>query len=287
MSRTTARLVPKKFEGTKRGEVTQFSAGACARMRRYLRTSLSSYTFFVTLTYPAFYPSDGRTVKNHLRRFCQEVFRRRKRLGFFTKNDSIFWFLEFQARGAPHFHLFTTMAIEKDWLSSTWFRIVNSDDDKHLRAGTQIQAIRAGRGGVCAYAAKYAAKSNQKEVPKEYLNVGRFWGICGRRGTVEAATFVSQKTIESGEVSLLFDELKHLMRARVHEGSAKLLVKNEKCMLIAMEKGSLINRVWTILSRIRGKTILAGQERGYYHPYEDAELWEFNEDSGQVITIQG
>jgi len=35
-----------------------------------------------------------------------------------------------------------------------------------------------------AYAAKYAAKNEQKAVPPEYKDVGRFWGIAGLARTL-------------------------------------------------------------------------------------------------------
>lgn len=179
-----------------RGKIKGFSPSSASRMRRFLRTSEAEYSVFITLTYPGAFPVDGRTVKEHLRRFLQELSRvaRRRRLdGKATaepvKEFSAFWFLEFQARGAPHFHIFTTDTFDRDWVASRWYEIVGSDDLRHLRAGTRIEFLRGGRRGACGYAAKYAAKSVQKEVPENFANCGRFWGVVGNR-RCQAATIV-------------------------------------------------------------------------------------------------
>jgi hypothetical protein len=88
------------------------------------------------------------------------------------------WFLEFQKRGAPHFWLFLTGSVPKAELSAAWYRIVASGDERHLRAGTRIGFIRKPYA-LAAYAAKYAAKWEQKEVPADYRDVGRFWSRFG------------------------------------------------------------------------------------------------------------
>jgi hypothetical protein len=130
----------------------------------------------MTLTYPRDYPSDGKTVKGHLNDFLLWL---RKDIGRF----SYLWFLEFQRRGAPHFHIL----IDRDFrshgvlsalrfrVSAEWYRIVGSGDSKHLAAGTRVEKIRK-KEGARRYCVKYAQKMKQKVVPKEYVNVGRFWG---------------------------------------------------------------------------------------------------------------
>lgn len=192
---------PKQFEGTRRGAVDSFSAGSGVRMRRYLRETDSDYRYMLTLTYPGFYPGNGAMVKEHLRRFCQELRRYVFRCGSDPERFSAFWFLEFQSRGAPHYHLFLTHQFPAAWIADTWFYIVRSDDERHRAAGTRIETIRAGKTGIMAYASKYAAKNEQKVVPEGYEKVGRFWGVYGRRVTVSAATFVKAGMGRSGAVN--------------------------------------------------------------------------------------
>jgi hypothetical protein len=94
------------------------------------------------------------------------------------------WFLEFQQRGAPHFHILTDWPLPKNrgnkvlWYSriaKRWYDIVDSGDEKHLQAGTRTETLRSKEGGA-RYAVKYAQKMKQKKVPQGYEDVGRFWG---------------------------------------------------------------------------------------------------------------
>jgi hypothetical protein len=49
------------------------------------------------------------------------------------------------------------------------------------RTSTKFERLRCKRGGMLSYARKYAAKQEQKEVPSDYMGVGRFWGVRGDR----------------------------------------------------------------------------------------------------------
>jgi hypothetical protein len=223
--------VPKQFEDTSRSEISEFSLGSANRMRRYLRECLSDYANMVTLTYPAFFPSNGKTVKEHLRRFLQELKRYTAKRNMSEERYSVFWFIEFQERGAPHFHLFTTHSYPKDWVSHVWYNIVKSDDLRHLSAGTRCEALRKSRAGLISYACKYAVKQVQKAVPEGYANVGRFWGVSGYRAVVSAATFVIQDEVTrartSGAIFMLIQE------------TNKLLFRGE-CELYKREQGTAV-----------------------------------------------
>ena len=85
------------------------------------------------------------------------------------------WVLEFQQRGAPHFHVLTSDYVPKVELSRVWFRIVGSGDEKHLQAGTKIQTIKS-KKHLYSYLSSYINKLQQKSAPAEYESVGRFWG---------------------------------------------------------------------------------------------------------------
>jgi hypothetical protein len=197
------KTIPPKFEGSSRGVVSGFSDGSGRRMRKYLRECMADYQQMLTLTYPFSYPIDGSIIKNHLRKFLQEMRREwlRSASSFNREKEySAFWFLEFQERGAPHFHIFATWSPSKEWVSETWYRIVQSDDIRHLRAGTRVEFLRAGKAGTISYASKYAAKMSQKVVPDNYLNCGRFWGVSGRRGTMSADTFITAADTQKSNV---------------------------------------------------------------------------------------
>lgn len=158
-----------------RKPITELSETSLRSMKLHAR-NMASASYIITLTYPKDFPSNGKEVKRHLE--CMKMWFKRHGI-------SAFWFLEFQARGAPHYHLFTDKPISKEELSKKWYQVVDSGDEKHLRAGTQIQRIRKPHA-VAAYAAKYATKKEQKEVPQGYSNVGRFWGGWGIYRTVKA-----------------------------------------------------------------------------------------------------
>ncbi|MEN6535739.1 MAG: hypothetical protein ABFD89_18895 [Bryobacteraceae bacterium] len=179
----------------------------------------------LTLTYPCGFPSDGRTVKRHLRSFVERC---RRMLGAAAPTESLFWFLEFQARGAPHFHLFTTFSIDKGVVARWWYEIVGSDDERHLRAGTRIERLRSGKDGVVAYANKYAAKSEQKEVPPEYTSVGRFWGVAMSRECVSAATRIALGASPPKRTARALGELKDGLKRMMSAGEVRKSRPNER-----------------------------------------------------------
>jgi hypothetical protein len=158
-----------------RGLVNGFSPGSRRRMlkrfaqidRDYLGQSL-----LVTLTYPRTFPTESSTYKRHLDTFS-------KRLQRTFPRSSAIWKLEYQERGAPHFHLIVMGVpfMARAWLSRAWYEIVRSNDERHLRAGTQVQRCNSARKA-CAYASKYVAKIS---VGTPVGHSGRFWGVVGRQ----------------------------------------------------------------------------------------------------------
>jgi len=166
--RTTNSKANGNWVGGKRKAITGMSRKSMSALKETAR-NVTGLSAMLTLTYPAEFPCNGKIVKNHLALI-------RKWLTY--RGIGAFWFLEFQRRGAPHFHLFTTATVEKQDLSEAWYKIVGSGDEKHLRAGTKVELIRKPHA-IASYAAKYASKAEQKEVPEGYEEVGRFWGNFG------------------------------------------------------------------------------------------------------------
>lgn len=145
----------------------------------------------------------------------------------------VFWWLEFQRRGAPHLHMiffdvregFKFEAV-RAWIGQAWAAVVAdrrsvADHDpqsnprlqallagydqerqlwgkaladawlkqgveafdldwgifNHVRAGTRFEPMQKDHWGYAAKeATKYASKKYQSAVPKNYRNVGRWWG---------------------------------------------------------------------------------------------------------------
>lgn len=134
---------------------------------------------FVTLTFGEDYP-DAQTAKNNLRAFFERVRRAFPQMGV-----SAIWRMEFQERGAPHFHIifFNLPFIKKEKIQAVWGEIVDLD-----RPFTRIEQIKSHKG-VMSYVSKYVAKlqdgGNSGFNSLTYLhayrakygeNIGRVWG---------------------------------------------------------------------------------------------------------------
>jgi hypothetical protein len=178
--------------GGTRGAITGLSEDSARRMSLYFRNT-PGLVSLLTLTYPRDFPTDGKKVKRDL-----DVFRKWLRREFPMLGGC--WFLEFQKRGAPHFHMFLNGYIcgsylraafgklvfdeegkpvwltGKELVARRWFEIVGSGDLDHLKAGIRLEKVRKPHAAA-VYAAKYSSKPEQKTVPVEYQNVGRFWGF--------------------------------------------------------------------------------------------------------------
>lgn len=180
---------PDRHGGCGRGRVRGFTRRSARRLGSYLQDAEADYRVMLTLTYPG--GGDWTAAKRHLHAFCERL---RRRFGD-QAGWSLCWFLEFQRRGAPHFHIFTTHWIDRHELSQIWFEIVGSGDERHLAAGTRAEWLRLGRDGAAAYARKYAAKAEQKILPDMFKNtgLGRWWGVKGLRKTVAATTTYDSK----------------------------------------------------------------------------------------------
>lgn len=260
---------------SERGRVEGLSDSSAKRMRRYLRSCVANYRYMITLTYPFNYESDGAVVKEHLRRFLQEL-QRKAELNSYGVGFSAFWFLEFQERGAPHFHIFSTYSPQdhsrgKDsFIKKTWYRICGTDDERHLVAGTREEVLETGRDGTISYASKYAAKSAQKEVPPDYKNCGRFWGIHGMRSTVCAVVrFTKHMTNNRGfaEVRGLFYET---IKAALMLKRAKKCIRSEGFAMFKIDDDITKTKLRSLMNCMAG--MLVPDEQGLVELFKDAEL---------------
>lgn len=154
----------------KKMQITEFSDKSRKRLAFVAANTGVLFESMVTLTYPNEFPSDGAMVKRHLVSFLKKLSRR-------YDGCEYLWFMEFQARGAPHFHIMLAGIdnglIDVGWCAAVWYLIVDSGDYKHLQAGTRWEKLRKPGG---RYAVKYGSKMRQKNVPEAYRNCGRFFG---------------------------------------------------------------------------------------------------------------
>lgn len=187
-----------------REEITEFSSASRRRLLLFMATiQRTCLPWMVTLTYPGHFSPDERRWKRDLDAWL-------KRLKREHPTVAAIWKLEFQQRGAPHFHLFlwslpiddhwsekarsNPVNLQKpllyskfvDWLSRSWYEVVASGDEKHLRAGTRFERIRSPQG-IMRYVAGYMSKDDQT-APGQ--NVGRYWGAHNRAAIPTAAAVV-------------------------------------------------------------------------------------------------
>ena len=150
--------------------------GVLKRMWFMVCNAVGKWLSVVTLTYPGEWPRDGRVVKGHLHEFLDG-------LRYIWPDLKYAWFMEWQQRGAPHFHVLLDVLPDREMVSRRWYAIVGSGDERHLRAGTQVKGARA-QGGLVGYFMKlgYLAKSRSKQVPPGFINPGRLSGTS--RGLV-------------------------------------------------------------------------------------------------------
>lgn len=174
---------------TKTRRITGFSPRSRARMMYRLSTlpwaDQAGIAEMVTLTYPREFPTDGPTVKRHLHAFAK---RWQRRFGAWPVGV---WKLEFQRRGAPHFHLYVMRPLMPwreflDWAREAWYEVVGSGDEAHRHQGVRLdrQFVAATRSvkRIAGYFAKHNAKNAkhyQSHPPEGFEQVGRFWGVWG------------------------------------------------------------------------------------------------------------
>lgn len=161
-------------EPPKRGAITTFTRQSRVRLLRKMARLEPTRVVFVTLTYPARYP-DAMTAKGHLRALFERIRRR-------YAQSSAIWRLEYQERGAPHFHIlffdlpYLPFALLRQW----WSEIIRAYVDASLPR-VRIEKIRSKQGAMY-YAAKYCAKMATTEdqsffINSTYLHAGRWWGV--------------------------------------------------------------------------------------------------------------
>lgn len=184
--------VAGNIKTNERGKCGELSYQSLANLRYVAAHTPVTFRSMITLTYPSEFPTDQERIKRDLDVFLKAL--RRKTHSAF----SYLWVLEFQKRGAPHFHIWVTHDFSQksdlvelkrkapkqpalvsmemhNWCAETWYDIVGSNDAKHLRAGTCWELVRK-IDGARRYIVKECAKKHQKKLPEGWNSAGRWWG---------------------------------------------------------------------------------------------------------------
>lgn len=163
----------------KKGDIKGFSKSSRRRLLKKVNKvdyKNRKMPYWITLTYPNRFPTDPEEYKADLDTF----FKRMKRT--FGEVEYL-WKLEFQKRGAPHYHLIVflpernvKLTYLRKWISANWYAVAqrfwDEKDEKHLRAGTNCKEIENYRQ-LIAYVSKYLGKVDQQAETK---TTGRVWG---------------------------------------------------------------------------------------------------------------
>lgn len=159
--------------GGKRGEIEVFSAGSRYRLFRLLHQIEFEEVCFMTLTYPDAFPTDPAVYKANLKEF-------HRKFEIEYPGIQMVWRLEFQKRGAPHYHLMIL-----DWhpnddgmVEWMWKATCHTWDMAHELLGVNYELIVDGNQQrlIAHYLAKYIAKVDQTEVKNATVKCGRWWG---------------------------------------------------------------------------------------------------------------
>ena len=177
--------------GGVRGLITEFSPASRRRLMRIVNSvnrEEAGLPFFITITYHNDWPESREGRKKHLDAL-------QKRMERAYGPFAAIWRLEFQKRGAPHYHLLAFLAPGqivaspgegrrrhrraallklRNNIAWMWNEIVDSSDVDHLNAGTAVEEIRSWNG-VNSYAAKYLGKL--ETLRQGVVPPGRFWGV--------------------------------------------------------------------------------------------------------------
>lgn len=157
-----------------RGKIFQFSDASRSRLLFTARNSGHYIVSQFLCTFHSFWPLDGKELKKILDRFLKRLRRRFPSLHYL-------WILEFQKRGAPHFHVFTDIPVTREnhvIIAQAWLQVSGqSEDDMSRRFHMHKENFFDWDLSSGAYLVKqYIGKVEQKDVPSNYHDVGRFWG---------------------------------------------------------------------------------------------------------------
>ncbi len=162
---------------SKRGTVKHFSTRSRRRLlNQILKLENRDGYYFVTLTYPKEYSLEFTEWKTQLRKLYCTLQYHYPRMGFL-------WKLEYQKRGAPHFHLLMFEPSRPDrreiWslIRDCWYRIVGVKSKSFRHHSVSVKAIRNIKTSGF-YLAMYQCKDSQERLD---IPSGRTWGIYGRK----------------------------------------------------------------------------------------------------------
>jgi len=203
------KITDQHHKAHRRGKITGFSAQSRGRLFDIFNSmELRNPVIFITLTYEKDM-TNAQTAKAHLRSFIKRL----QRL-YQNRKMAFVWRMEFQERGAVHFHImaFDLPFTPKETIKSMWAQVIGGYDPF-----TRIEMIYSSKKTM-NYVSKYVAKVDKPEIggfnPLTYLSayqqkhgdeIGIVWGIIGKQNLPMAELV----TIEIGFNYARFMAFKH------------------------------------------------------------------------------
>lgn len=182
--------------GGRRGAIKGFSAGSRKRFfERMARLEVAAgkgvVCLFVSVTYPADYPSDRVAKRRHMRAFFERIRRR------WPKSSGV-WRLEHQKRGAPHFHMifFGLPLLDQATVQSWWREVIGYEGPYTLQVDVQeVKGWRHLLSYVSKYVAKVQAEPSEDPAENEHLDYLTYWHADNSDG--EAAEYLGQNRADT------------------------------------------------------------------------------------------
>lgn len=151
-------------------------------------------SYFITITYHEEWGVDFKAWKRDIEVFCKRMKRKLEGIGGL-------WKLEFQKRGAPHYHILISGANEVlsemiKWVTENWADIAHQNSEHKGKYATNVRRVYSLR-----HAQHYCAKYMTKDVPL-YVNpnedgvldlipTGRIWAFFGKVDRSPALEFLT------------------------------------------------------------------------------------------------
>lgn len=182
--------IPERPESNK---ITRLSKKSLSRLAFLVTATQVKFQSILTLTFLEI-ETNGKRVKAMLNVFLTSLRRYLHRFEYV-------WFLEFQRRGAPHFHLLLSVPHSEElhrWIARRWSQVLQDETGKVEAVHRFVRTFENVReqNGAKRYALMYALKPYQKTVPQEYRDVGRFWGASrGVKPEKVADVEIDEKTL--------------------------------------------------------------------------------------------
>lgn len=172
-------------DGGQRGVIDGFSLDSRRRLRlKLMGVDWSSVDLlWVTLTYHKEWGVEFNDWKDDLENYIKRL------KSSWAGYVGLFWRLEFQSRGAPHFHILLafrpgicpTESAFVAWSGLAWAGVIGGADDCHLvKHGSRVVSVsRAkGLGILLGYLVKEMGKTKQAS-RNSGTGTGRMWGVRG------------------------------------------------------------------------------------------------------------